>query len=426
MKHILALSLIVTLILCYPLRVETQPRQQVNVCIDCHLEIDIPELTDPVHEFTMLLDNRFIDVHARAGFSCHTCHGGNPHDIDKAKDPREGYIGKPSVRNIPDLCGTCHSDIEYMRQYNPRIPTDQFRLYETSDHGKALAAGKTKAATCISCHGIHTIKRSDDPASLSFRRNIPETCAQCHSDAAYMAGTRLPTDQIEKFRSSEHGRLLLEQGDISAPACNTCHGNHGAVPPRVAAVHQVCGQCHAQHDEYFERSTHAVIFEEMGMPGCATCHGYHEIPTPSDEMLSNEPNSICMTCHIENDPCFMYVENVRSLFDETKGSLAETEELLKRAEVLGMGVQQAQFNLAEVRDHFIRARTKIHQFESGPVEEELQQAISIIKIAHEQGEDALRDWQMRRVGLAVSLVFIVLFVTAMVMKIRMRESAKVS
>lgn len=397
-----------------------QQRLQQSVCIDCHLEMDIPEYTDPVHEFQIKENDRFVDVHARAGYGCHDCHGGNPHDIDRAKDPQEGYIGKPSAAQIPQLCADCHSDIEYMRDRNPRLPTDQLRLYRTSDHGKALEQGDIKVATCSSCHGTHTIRRSDDPASASFARNIPNTCAQCHSDEEYMAEYTIPTNQLDNYRNSEHARLLLDEGDIGAPACNTCHGNHGAAPPRVAAVHQVCGQCHAQHDEYFEQSTHAEIFEMMDMPGCATCHGYHEIPTPSEEMLSNEPGSICMTCHVQDDPCFIYVENIRGMFEETKEKLEDTEELLKRAEVLGMGVQQAQFNLAEVRDHFIRARIRVHQFEPGPVEEELDQAMSTIEIAYERGEQALREWQTRRIGLAVSLVFIALLVVALVMKIRMR------
>jgi predicted CXXCH cytochrome family protein len=394
--------------------------QSATVCIDCHREVDIPYLTDPVEEFLHREDGRFLDVHARAGFSCHDCHGGNPHDEDRAKDPAEGYIGKPGKAAILDMCAACHSDITFMRRYNPRMPTDQLRLYRTSEHGMRLADGDMNVATCESCHGVHRILRGDNPESPVFPRNVAGMCAECHSDADLMAGYRIPTNQYEQYTRSEHGRLMLQEGDITAPTCNTCHGNHGAVPPAVATVHHVCGQCHAQHDEYFEMSTHAVIFEEMGMPGCATCHGYHEIPTPTDEMLSNEPESVCMTCHIPGDPCFQYVETVRSRFDTVRTALADTEELLTRAERLGMGVQQAQFNLNEVRDHFIRARIKVHQFERGPVEEELDEALAIIGISHRIGEDAIRDWQTRRVGLAVSLIFIGLLAAALVIKIRMR------
>ncbi len=425
MKKYFLFSVSLLLICAGNYSLHAQQSLQQSVCIDCHLEMDIPEYTDPVHEFQMREDDRLVDVHARAGYGCHDCHGGDPRDMDRAKDPAAGYIGKPSPQETPQLCSNCHGDIEYMRDRNPRLPTDQLRLYRTSDHGRALEQGDTKAATCASCHGTHMVRRGDDPASFTYPRNIPGTCAQCHSDEDYMAEYRMPTDQLEKYRDSEHARLLLDEGDIGAPACNTCHGNHGAAPPRVAAVHHVCGQCHAQHDEYFMQSTHAEMFEMMDMPGCVTCHGYHEIPTPTTEkLLSNEPGSVCMTCHIENDPCYMYVDNIRGMFDETRVKLEETEELLKRAEVLGMSIAQAQFNLAEVRDHFIRARIRVHQFEPGPVEEELEQAMATIQTAHEQGENALREWQTRRVGLAVSLVFITLLVVALVLKIRMREGAQ--
>ncbi len=404
-----------------------QQRLQQTVCMDCHLDMDIPEYTDPVHEFQMREDDRFIDVHARAGYGCHDCHGGDPHDIDRAKDTAAGYIGKPAPQDIPQLCADCHSDIEYMRDRNPGLPTDQHRLYRTSDHGRALEQGDTKVATCTSCHDTHMIRRGDDPASMTYPRNIPSMCAQCHSDEQYMAEYHIPTDQFERYQDSEHARLLLDEGDIGAPSCNTCHGNHGATPPRVAAVHHVCGQCHAQHDEYFMESTHAEIFDMMDMPGCATCHGYHDIPTPTTErLLSNEPDSVCMTCHVENDPCYNYVENIRGMFDRTSAKLEETEELIKRAEVLGMGVHQAQFNLAEVRDHFIRARIRVHQFEPGPVEEELDEAMATIQVAYQIGEDAIRDWQTRRIGLGASLVFITILVIALIMKIRMRGETQTS
>lgn len=395
---------------------------QESVCIECHLAIDVPELTDPVREFRSREEERFLDVHAREGFSCHHCHGGDPQDIGRAKDPAAGYIGKPDPRRIPQLCAECHSDIEFMRRYNPRLPTDQHRLYETSQHGKLLLEGDVKVATCASCHSAHRVLRGDDPRSPVYVRNIPETCAACHSDADYMAEYGIPTDQLESYRKSRHGMLLAE-GDTSAPACNSCHGNHGAIPPLVASVHHVCGQCHAQHDEYFEQSTHGQIFEVMGFPGCATCHGHHDIPPPSPQMLSNEPGSVCMTCHEEGDRCYLYVAEVRELFDTVQAEFDQTELLLGRAERMGLGVQQAQFQMSEIRDHFIRARIKIHRFESGVVQEELEAALAIVQRAQGRGEEALREYQMRRVGLAVSLVFIALFMTALIMKIRMRTAS---
>ncbi len=395
--------------------------QSGSVCIDCHLATEDPHLADPVKLFTEHEDGRPVDIHARAGFSCHHCHGGNHQDELTSKSRQYGYRGIPSTADIPALCGECHSNIEYMRQYNPRLPTDQLRLYRTSYHGKLLSEGDLHVATCASCHGAHGIRRSGDPRSPVFPTNIPERCGSCHADATYMASYPIPTNQLDAFRRSEHGRRIFEEGDITAPTCNTCHGNHGAVPPNVAAVHHVCGQCHAQHDEYFVMSTHHEIFQMMDMPGCVTCHGYHEIPAPSENMLSNEPGSVCMTCHMPDDPCFQYVDTVRGMFDDLKSSLQRTESLLKEAEQLGMGVAPAQFSLTEVRDHLIRARIKIHQFESGPVEEELTEAMTIVETAHQAGVAALDEWQFRRIGLGISLVFIVILIVALAMKIRSME-----
>ena len=42
---------------------------------------------------------------------------------------------------------------------------------------------------------------------------------------------------------------LLEKGDMSAPACNNCHGNHGAVPPKTRDISVVCSNCHGREGE---------------------------------------------------------------------------------------------------------------------------------------------------------------------------------
>ena len=60
-----------------------------------------------------------------------------------------------------------------------------------------------------------------------------------------MASHGIPMDQLALYKKSVHWHTLAEVGDISAPTCNDCHGNHGAVPPGVDSVGNVCGQCHA-------------------------------------------------------------------------------------------------------------------------------------------------------------------------------------
>ena len=46
--------------------------------------------------------------------------------------------GVPGRTDTVALCGTCHSNVDRMRQY--QIPTDQYAKYWTSVHGQRLAA----------------------------------------------------------------------------------------------------------------------------------------------------------------------------------------------------------------------------------------------------------------------------------------------
>ena len=120
-----------------------------------------------------------------------------------------------------------------MRQFNPSLRTDQLGQYHTSVHGKRLAAGDTKVAVCTDCHSVHDLRAPSDPRSTVNPVNVANTCARCHSDAGYMKGYSIPTDQFAKYSTSVHHEALAVRGDLSAPTCTTCHGNHGAAPPGV-------------------------------------------------------------------------------------------------------------------------------------------------------------------------------------------------
>jgi cytochrome b subunit of formate dehydrogenase len=52
-----------------------------------------------------------------------------------------------------------------------------------SYHGLALRAGSVEAANCASCHGVHNIRPSWDPASTINTANLAATCGRCHPGA---------------------------------------------------------------------------------------------------------------------------------------------------------------------------------------------------------------------------------------------------
>ena len=199
------------------------------------------------------------DTHFRRGLTCSGCHGGKPTDDMMTKEIATRWPSDRDQRHadrswIPGFCAHCHSDPRFMRGFNPSMPTDQLAKYRESRHGQLLLGEKdSRAAQCISCHGVHGIRGAKSRNSKVHPQKIPETCGACHADPKHMAGFTLadgspmPTTQLAEYKQSVHGKALLEKGDLGAPACNGCHGNHAAMPPAVASVSQVCRTCHAQN-----------------------------------------------------------------------------------------------------------------------------------------------------------------------------------
>src|SRR3954469_20838606 len=209
-----------------------QAQAPQSSCIDCHSVLDGPLQVTP--------EMAAQDIHASKGIDCSACHGGDPKAADEtAMSKAKGFKGKPKRADIPALCASCHSNGEYMRKYNPSLRTDQLAQYHTSVHGKKRAQGDEKVAVCSDCHTPHTILAANDQRSKVNPLNVVSTCATCHADAARMKPYGIPTDQAAGYNVSVHHEALTVRGDMSAPTCVTCHGNHGAAPPGVSSVENV-------------------------------------------------------------------------------------------------------------------------------------------------------------------------------------------
>lgn len=392
-----------------------QQPEPVNSCISCHLEVG-DEMAAPVHGMES-------DIHAQKGLSCVDCHGGDAKagldgDMEAAMNPAKGYIGTPAKKDIPKFCARCHSNPQYMRNYNPRVATDQYDRYQTSVHGKRLAQGDEKVATCIDCHSVHGIRAVNDPRAQVYPLNIPSTCGRCHSDADYMRSYGIPTDQVEKYQHSVHGIALLEKGDQAAPVCNDCHGNHGAAPPGVPAIAFVCGQCHLNNSELFRQSPHNAAFEEQGLPECETCHGNHAIEHPLDANLGIGTESICVSCHDVGSMGYQVAATLYNDIDSLKIRIATADSVIDKATRAGMEVSEARFQLNEANDYLIKARTAVHALSPPLLENQTGAGIKLTDVVLEAGLAALAEVQYRRTGLAISTIFIALLAFGIYLKIK--------
>lgn len=388
--------------------------QTPNSCLDCHSVLDPPyKVTE--EQFSQ-------DIHAQKGLTCASCHGGDPSKDDQdAMSKKAGFRGKIARNDVPARCGRCHSDGAYLRRYNPSLRTDQFAQYLTSVHGKLRAKGDDKVAVCTDCHGVHDLRPASDTRSKVHPLNIAQTCARCHADAAYMKGYSIPTDQFAGYSASVHHEALTVRGDVSAPTCTTCHGNHGAAPPGVSTVQNVCSTCHVFQAQLFESSPHQAAFEAASLPGCVTCHSNHRISHPTDAMLGTGPESVCTNCHTDGDAGYQAATQIAQQLGRLDTSVKDAAEILDRAESAGMEVSDAQLEQDQARDSLTKSRVGIHSFNAARLQQDVDAGLQITAKTHQEGAGALQERDYRRKGLAWSLLAIVAVVIGLRLYLRQVE-----
>jgi predicted CXXCH cytochrome family protein len=149
-----------------------EPREEIShTCEQCHSTI-FDEYAESVHGDSLLSESN-PDVP-----TCIECHG--VHDIN---DPTTALARARS----PELCAGCHADEDLMARYD--ISTDVFETYVADFHGETVTLFEhqdpnleTNKAVCYDCHGVHNIKRPDDPEA-GIKTNLLVVCQQCHPDA---------------------------------------------------------------------------------------------------------------------------------------------------------------------------------------------------------------------------------------------------
>jgi len=359
-------------------------------------------------------------VHDARGLSCVDCHQGDASQDDMlaAMDRRKGFVGKPKPAEIPGLCARCHSNATFMKTFNPQIRVDQAQEYATSVHGKLLKEGDQKVATCVSCHGNHGVRAISDPLSKVYALNVAETCGSCHGNADYMKSYGIPHDQHDKYKTSVHARALYEKQDLSAPTCNDCHGNHGAAPPGLTSVANVCGQCHVRQAGLFQSNPHKTVFSLMQVGECVQCHSNHGIVPPSDEMLGVGEKSACIQCHGKGDSGYAAAEQMRAKIDEISASISRATEILNRAERAGMEISKPRFELSDAKDALTQSRVLVHSFSTAELDKVINSGLDVSKKSYDAGEAALGELSFRRKGLAGSLFFILLLAALIYLKVR--------
>ncbi len=214
-----------------------------------------------------------------AAIGCATCHAGReqfPHPAGAAparcaqchartaSADQAGVHGQARAQGNPGSpdCGICHGSPHgtlrtASQQFRREVPdtcgmchTEAAGQYRESVHGRAMMEGRPDAPLCMDCHGEHSILAHTQPASPVNPAHIRETCAGCHGDVRLSRRYGLPTDRIVSFDASYHG-LAGRAGSQSVANCASCHGYHDILPssdPKSAVSAEnlpaTCGRCH--------------------------------------------------------------------------------------------------------------------------------------------------------------------------------------
>jgi formate dehydrogenase gamma subunit len=268
-------------------------------CTDCHT--DIKDFPHPAKRVKVQCATCHDDeashaktsIHGAVEVSCQSCHG-DPHEVAAA------------AQTAPAKCAQCHAD--------------EVKEFHQSIHGQAAAKGDPDAPNCMSCHGpVHQIQASSEVASTVAKKNLPDTCAACHSNPQFLSRHKIPfAHPVELYKQSVHGRAVVD-GDGAAATCSDCHGSHGILPsqdPRSKVNHfnipTTCGQCHKDISKTYLESVHGQAMKagEAGAPVCIDCHGEHLILPPKDQGSLVNANRVsmatCGRCHSDERLALRY------------------------------------------------------------------------------------------------------------------------
>ena len=403
-------------------------------CVDCHSKVD--------NKQAAIADEWRASVHAKEGVGCADCHGGDPtsDEITVGMAEARGFQGVPGRDETVALCGSCHANADRMRPY--QVATDQYSKYFSSVHGqRLLIANDERVAICSDCHGAHGVKPASDPTADVYPLNVPALCASCHADATKMQPYGIPTDQYDVYKLSIHGKQLLEEQDLRAPTCASCHGSHAAKPPRSDEVVAVCGKCHTATQALYEESAHSRV-AGVG-PKCWTCHGTHDVSEPNESLFLHEggvPDYLCATCHSPTDQslrlemdrfedpadrrcdtCHHERSLIYSQVEAIAGAIGGAREAydtalhrIDDAAALGMIVTDADVAAQEARTELIKARAAVHTTKLTTISELTDAALAKSAAAQDLANAKLAESDFRREAMVIVIALIALNVLVLI------------
>ena len=207
-----------------------------NNCLSCHGNSDLTKTGAVGEEISLYVSQEMVNTASHRFIDCTTCHTSEPHKV-----------ATPLTKlSLAEKCGSCH-------QY-------EYKLHLESIHGQQLVQGNPDVATCVDCHSPegnpHSVIRVLEYNAPAYKKNISQTCANCHGDEELMANYGIVEKVYESYMRSFHGKAMqlgtYEITQLDKATCTNCHGVHNiksvSDPTSPVAgldnLAKTCEQCH--------------------------------------------------------------------------------------------------------------------------------------------------------------------------------------
>ncbi len=263
-----------------------------EVCLGCHgiPGFGVPKPDGTMRSLTVDKDKFMGSVHGgRDCVDCHTNITQVPH--------------QPTTVQVS--CVNCHESLFETAQKEGKTDTQEFATltfvvsqinkFMNSIHSRPSRDDQSHTnATCYNCHDAHYVYPPGTQVWSQWRMNLPNTCGNCH------------TQELAAYKTSVHGREVLENHNPKAAICADCHTSHDIENPALSSTRLVitknCGSCHQENLQTYMATYHGQV-NTLGYAytaKCFDCHGNHTIQRVDDPRSTVYPANrvaTCQKCH---------------------------------------------------------------------------------------------------------------------------------
>jgi hypothetical protein len=117
---------------------------------------------------------------------------------------------------------------------------------------------------------------------------------------------------------------------------------------------------------------------------------------------------------------------MKARIDSLLDDVGKANNYISQAEQKGMDVSDAKFDQNDIKKVLITTRNIIHYSDLDKFNNSINEGFKLTNNAKIAGEDAVKDYYLRRIGLGVSTILITIVCVVLYVKIRKLEKKRVS